>query len=93
MRRWLNSSGDYRGSVKFLGDHGLPDEALEDMLDSPGGPGHRLDAGRGGRERTSVAHALVETILDAEFAPAPSSTHELVPDDIAELVEPFLLRS
>jgi pimeloyl-ACP methyl ester carboxylesterase len=118
----LNSSGDYRGSVKFfLSDYGLPDEALEEMLDSPGGaamvaaarvlPYDYAVLGDGvvplqaaakvtvstlvvaDQNEPAVAHALVATIPDAEFAPTPSSTHELGPDDIAELVEPFLLRS
>jgi pimeloyl-ACP methyl ester carboxylesterase len=116
------AAGDYRGSVKlFLSGYGLPDEALEQMLDSPAGSGMVAAAralpydyamlGDGpvpleaaatvpvpalvvaDEHDPQVAQALVEVMPEAEFAPAPASTHELAPDQIAALVEPFLLRS
>lgn len=118
----LNAAGDYRGSVKFfLRDYGLPDEALEEMLDSPAGSTMiatarvlpydyaMLDDGLVPIQAASditmptlvvadenspeTAQALVKAIRGAELAPARASTHELSPDEIANLVEPFLLRA
>lgn len=81
----LHDKGDHRGSVKlFLGGMGVPDDDVEEMLDSPAGAG-MLDTGRAlPHEYAVLGDGLVPTALAAEVA-AP--TLILAPEGMPETAQ------